>query len=143
VSKRAREIAAAILLDKSGCMLLQRRDDKPDIAQPGKVSMFGGHREGAESFLECVVREIREEISHHIPADRFRHLLTLDGVDPEVPGGRVRGEFFVAYDISTEALIVTEGALLIVRPEAISELRHELTPLTALMIDSFRNCSRD
>ena len=143
MSKRTREIAAAILLDTAGCMLLQRRDDKPGIIQPGKVGMFGGHREGAESFLDCVVREVHEEISCHISADRFRHLLTLNGVDPEIPGGRVRGEFFVAYDIQTEALIVTEGELLIVRPEAISELWRELTPVTALMIDSFRNCSRE
>jgi 8-oxo-dGTP diphosphatase len=83
VSKPTREIAAAILFDPAGCILLQRWDDKPGIMQPGKVGMFGGHREGAESFLDCVVREVREEISCHVPADRFRHLLTLNGADPE------------------------------------------------------------
>ena len=61
--KHTREIAAAILFDATGNMLLQRRDDKLGIIQPGKVGMFGGHREGAESFLECV---IREEISYQV-----------------------------------------------------------------------------
>ena len=79
MQKPVREIAAAILIDTTGRLLLQRRDDKPDILQPGKVALFGGHREGDESFIDCVVREVAEEISCRVPAERFQHLLTLDG----------------------------------------------------------------
>jgi 8-oxo-dGTP pyrophosphatase MutT (NUDIX family) len=89
-----REIAAALLIDASCNLLLQRRDNIPDIIQPRKVGLFGGHREGEETFLECVVREITEEISQHIPADRFQHLFSLDGADPERPGGYLRGGVF-------------------------------------------------
>ena len=41
-----REIACAILIDPQGRFLLQRRDDAPNILYPGKIGLFGGHREG-------------------------------------------------------------------------------------------------
>ena len=132
-----REIAAALLIDVNGNMLLQQRDNIPHIIQPGKVGLFGGHREGEETFLECVVREIAEEISQHIPAERFQHLLSLDGADPEIPGGYLRGELFVAYDVPTDALVITEGKLLIVLPDTIWDMRTELTPATLLAMNTF------
>ena len=132
-----REIAAAILFDTNGRVLLQRRDDKPDILQPGKVGLFGGHREGDESFIDCVVREVAEEISCHVPAERFQHLLCLDGPDPDRSEGRVKGQLFVAYDIPTDELTITEGTLLVVGPDDISKLRSELTPLTIIALDAF------
>ena len=132
-----REFAAALLIDVNGNMLLQQRDNVPHIFQPGKVGLFGGHREGEETFLECVVREIAEEISQHIPSERFQPLLSLDGADPEIPGGHVRGEFFVAYNIATESLVITEGKLFKVLPDAIWEMRAELTPATLLAMNAF------
>ena len=131
-----REIAAALLIDANGNLLLQRRDNVPHIVQPGKVGLFGGHREGEETFLECVVREITEEITQHIPAERFQHLFSLDGADPEIPGGHLRAEFFVAYDVPTDALAITEGKLLIVPADAILEMQAELTPSTLLALNA-------
>lgn len=132
-----REIAAALLIDVNGNVLLQQRDNIPHIIQPGKVGLFGGHREGEETFLECVVREIAEEISQHIPAERFQHLFSLDGADPERSGGHLRGEFFVAYDVSTDALVITEGKLLIVLPDAIRKMQSKLTPTTLQAVNVF------
>jgi 8-oxo-dGTP pyrophosphatase MutT (NUDIX family) len=34
---------------------------------PGKIGFFGGHREYSETYLECVVREVHEEISYFVP----------------------------------------------------------------------------
>jgi 8-oxo-dGTP diphosphatase len=76
---RHREITGAILIDTSGRLLLQQRDDVAGILHPGKVGLFGGHREGDETFLECVVREIHEEISYFVPAERFEYLASLSG----------------------------------------------------------------
>ena len=47
-----REIACAILIDTSVRFLLQQRDDVVGILHPRKVSLFGGHREGDETFLQ-------------------------------------------------------------------------------------------
>ena len=43
-----REVAGALLVDTLGRFLLQQRDDKPGIVEPGKIGLFGGHREGNE-----------------------------------------------------------------------------------------------
>jgi 8-oxo-dGTP pyrophosphatase MutT (NUDIX family) len=58
-----REIAVAIVLDTQGRFLLQRRDNIPDIVHSGKVSLFGGHREPGETYLDCIAREAQEELS--------------------------------------------------------------------------------
>ena len=109
-------------------MLLQQRDDIAGIVHPGKVSLFGGHREGRETFLECVVREIHEEISYFVPAERFEPLASLIGGDIAGDGGSVRAEFFVVRDIPVERLVVTEGSLLIAQPDKVFEIAHKLTP---------------
>ena len=69
-----REAAAAILFDSLGHLLLQLRDNIPNIRYPGKIGLFGGHREGDESFLDCVVREVHEELSFYLPPERFRFI---------------------------------------------------------------------
>lgn len=126
---RHREIACAILIDRHGRFLLQQRDDIVGIIHPGKVGLFGGHREGSETFLECVVREVHEELSYFIPAERFKYLTEITGEDIDADsGGSVRGDFFVARDIPVEALVVTEGSLLIVEPDDVTALYKRLTP---------------
>ena len=42
---RHREVSCAIILDTLGRFLLQLRDNVPGILQPGKIGLFGGHRE--------------------------------------------------------------------------------------------------
>jgi 8-oxo-dGTP pyrophosphatase MutT (NUDIX family) len=53
------------------------------------IALFGGHREGDETFHDCVVREIHEELSFFIPPARFEPIAHRTGVDAEVPGGTV------------------------------------------------------
>ena len=45
---RHREVSCAIILDTLGRFLLQLRDNVPGILQPGKIGLFGGHREDGE-----------------------------------------------------------------------------------------------
>jgi 8-oxo-dGTP diphosphatase len=129
-TSRHREIACAILIDTRRRFLLQQRDDVPGILQPGKVGLFGGHREDDETYLQCVVREIHEEISYFVSPDRFKHLASYNGVEFEVDaeGGTVRGEFFIAHDVPVDALMVTEGSLLIVEPDKLATVEHKLAP---------------
>jgi 8-oxo-dGTP pyrophosphatase MutT (NUDIX family) len=86
-STKVREIAAAIVLDRSGRLLLQLRDDVSNILYPGKIGLFGGHREGNETLLGCVVREIHEEPSYYLPPERFEPVARRIGLDSEAPGG--------------------------------------------------------
>ncbi len=64
VRRTWREIAAAaLLIDRSGRFLLQHRDDRPDIANPGMWGSFGGEVEAYETPHDGFVRELREELS--------------------------------------------------------------------------------
>ncbi|MGY3445483.1 MULTISPECIES: NUDIX domain-containing protein [unclassified Bradyrhizobium] len=114
-----REGTSALLISTDGRLLLQRRDDLPHVSDRGKISLFGGRREGAESFLECVVREIHEEIGYYLPPERFELIGRYSGPDHVTPGGTLRGEVFLARDVPVEQLNVTEGRLEIV---AVDEL---------------------
>jgi 8-oxo-dGTP pyrophosphatase MutT (NUDIX family) len=134
---RPREIACAIIIDTLGRFLLQQRDDVPGIIHPGKVGVFGGHREGDETFLQCVVREVCEELSYLVPPERFEHVLSHEGVDIDVDGGTVRGEFFVAREVPVEGVVVTEGSLLIVERMDLSSVAHRLAPSAQLAMRAF------
>ena len=125
---RHREIACAILVDTFGRLLLQRRDDIPGILFPGRIGLFGGHREGNETFLECVVREIYEETSYYVPPERFMLLARHEGNDPEVENGTVRSEFLFARHIPVEDLMITEGALLIAKPSELVAIEPQFYP---------------
>jgi 8-oxo-dGTP pyrophosphatase MutT (NUDIX family) len=136
-SVRHREIACAIIIDKFGRFLLQQRDDIGGIIHPGKVGLFGGHREGDETYLQCVVREIHEEISYFIPAEHFEYLASLNGMDIDVDGGTVSGEFFIARNIPADALAVTEGSLLIIKPSELIQIDSKLTPTARFAMKAY------
>jgi 8-oxo-dGTP diphosphatase len=123
-----REIACAILIDLEGRFLLQRRDDVPNILYPGKIGLFGGHREGEETFLGCVVREVFEETGYLAPEERFEHLGSYVGPDFEVPDATMAGEYYVLRNVPTEVLAVTEGSLFIAEREDLASLANEFAP---------------
>jgi 8-oxo-dGTP pyrophosphatase MutT (NUDIX family) len=123
---RSHEIACAIVLDESKRFLLQQRDDVPGIVYPGMVGLFGGHREGDESFLQCVARELHEELSYAIEPYRFEHLWSYTGPNWGYDSF-LRAEYFVVHDVPVEQVVVTEGSLLIVDEDAVANLP-TLTP---------------
>jgi len=124
----SRHLASAIIIDARGRFLLQQRDETPGFAQPGKIGLFGGHRETGETYLECVVREVYEEIGYFISADRFEHLVSYNGTEFDIDGDTMRGEFFMARDIPIDELNVTEGSLLVVEPDKLATVEHKLAP---------------
>lgn len=136
-ASRHREIACSIIIDTRGRFLLQQRDDIVGILYPGKVGLFGGHREGDETFLDCVVREIHEEISYFVPAEQFEHLASLVDRAVDAEGGSVREEVFIARGISVDKLVVTEGSLLVAEPAQIVEIAQILTPSTRFVMKVF------
>src|SRR3954469_7772742 len=132
-----RETASALLIDTAGRWLLQQRDDIPGILCPGMVGLFGGHREGNETFLQCVVREVHEEISYFVAPERFEHLVSYSGVDADAEGGTLRGEFFIARDVPREAVLVTEGSLLIAERDDVLPLMRRLVPSAQFAMSTF------
>jgi len=132
-----REVAAALIIDQHGRFLLQQRDNVPGILFPGKIGLFGGHREGNETFLECVVREVHEEISLLIPPERFEHLASYRGSDPDLTGGTLWRELYVTTDVPVERLSITEGSLLIAEMEDVPALMSRFAPSAHVAIRAF------
>lgn len=48
-------------------LLVIKRDDRPDIPYPGYWDLPGGGREGAETPIDCALRETFEEVALKIP----------------------------------------------------------------------------
>lgn len=129
MSKEVREVTSAILVSTDGRLLLQLRDNLPHIPDPGKVGLFGGHREGEETFLECVVREIHEEIRYCLPPERFELIGRYFGEDHFLPNGILHNEIFTVYDVPIDRIMVTEGSLKILALDELANIQHALTPL--------------
>ena len=91
-----RGAACAVLIDALGRFPMQRRDDTPGIVHPGKAGLFGGHRHGGESYLECIMREIEEEIGFSVPAERFTFLTSVVEPNADCHGAHAYDESFVA-----------------------------------------------
>lgn len=60
--------------------ILQLRDDKPEIAEQGKWSLFGGIKRDNETPLEAIEREVKEELS--IEPNKYRYLWFTDFYAP-------------------------------------------------------------
>jgi 8-oxo-dGTP pyrophosphatase MutT (NUDIX family) len=134
---KIREGAAAILISTDGRLLLQQRDDLPHVSDPGKIGLFGGRREGDESFLECVVREVHEEIGIYLPPQRFDLIGRYFGPDHLTPDGIRHSEVFIAYDVPIDQLQVTEGILTIVAMDELKHIRNLLAPFTKYALEMF------
>lgn len=137
-----REVASAILLDDSGRLLMQQRDMIAGIDHPGKIGLFGGHRKAHETYLQCVVREIYEEIHYFIPPGDFDYLTSYEAIDHELGGCLVHAEFFIARELQIKRLIVTEGSLLVIEPDEVSAIGGKLTPDARFGLQAFLDENR-
>jgi len=57
------DASAAIIITDGGEYLLQHRDDVDNIFYPNYWGLFGGAVEGNETPLECLYRELGEELA--------------------------------------------------------------------------------
>lgn len=55
-------ICEAIILNERQEILLQLRDDQPDLVGAGKWGLFGGAKESGETPLAGIKRELKEEL---------------------------------------------------------------------------------
>ncbi len=96
-----KQLAGALLYNSKGEVLLQHRDDKPDIAHPGLWSLFGGAVDAGETVEEALVREIWEELEYSVTEKR----LWLIAQQPEAQFYI----FLVPLTVPVEALVLHEG----------------------------------
>lgn len=93
---------AAVILYQGERVLLQHRDDRPDIVWPNHWAIFGGHIEDGEAPEDAALREIEEELEL-----RLEPPLTL--VHHGIDGIRERFVYAARLDVPLEALTLLEG----------------------------------
>ena len=101
-------VASIILLNREGKFILQKRDDKPGIRNPGMLSVWGGAVEGDEKPVEAAVREVREETNLQ-PEGGDVHYLREYRRDYKVGDKQVVNHVFIIKDVDERTLEVYEG----------------------------------
>jgi ADP-ribose pyrophosphatase YjhB (NUDIX family) len=104
----SRSYAGVLLFDDNANVYLQKRDDKPGIANPGMVTLFGGVAEKGESPTECALRELNEELELELSGENLELLGYLDKVERDMT--LTRCAIFVAQVEHPERLVLHEGA---------------------------------
>ena len=133
------EVAVGVIVADDGRLLLQHRDDRPDVNGAGLWGLFGGHVEPGETHAAAFLREVAEELGW-----RPRHLEYYLTRDTEYRRGErgytrdaaFRSHLFAAHlDLPVEQLTLGEGqALALFPPQALPEA---LLPRLAGVIDEF------
>ena len=124
--------SGVFLVSRSGLLLLQLRDDKPDITHPGGVCTFGGGIEPGETPLEAALREIEEETELVLPA---HSVAELGQIEKQISESHVlTGHFYAAFDIDEAAMTIHEGSL-ITLSYAQARAHPKMTPHCAQALD--------
>jgi len=126
-----------------GPYLLQARASRRGIAYPGRLSLFGGLKEGEESPEACVVRELREETGLEISTGR---LVALGRIDCDDEAGRAtRAHIFLADGFTRRALDdlqISEGDGVFVAPDRLARHAGRMTPFTLFALGAAEDRTR-
>lgn len=130
------EFYSGILLETSeGALILQRRDNNPNIANPGMLSVFGGRRLSHESDLDCAMRELNEETRFKPSAVKFEFIDFLSC--PIEENKWMKCSFYALKNIDINKIDVKEGQHIEVWwPEKVLSEK-ELTPVTKTIIKHY------
>ncbi|SNY04935.1 NUDIX hydrolase [Paractinoplanes atraurantiacus] len=124
------QIACTFVVDATGALLLQLRDDKAPY-HPNVWGLPGGSVEEGETPAEASVRELWEEasISPSSPVRLFAR--------QELPSeSRVKNYFYAPTDATQADVVLGEGAAMLFIPAA-EALARPFTPGTAEILDRF------
>jgi 8-oxo-dGTP pyrophosphatase MutT (NUDIX family) len=102
------KFAGVILITNENKILLQRRNNKPGIDNPGKVALFGGGINPDEEPISAAVREIQEELCLELEKNsleffqEYHKTVAMHGRD-------VINYIFIAKNINLKDVTLLEG----------------------------------
>lgn len=101
--------AHAILVDFEGKLILQNRENKPKIDNPGMITMFGGTVNKSETVEEGLKRELKEELEFY-PVDGNIKYLNTYSKTKEKDGIEYSINVFIVRNVNIKNLRLKEGA---------------------------------
>lgn len=103
------EYAGVIIVNTQGELVLQLRDNKPNIADPNKLSIFAGRLLPNESKEEGALRELFEETTIRLDkAESLKFLFSFHAQQPRYDIERIC-HVFLLQNVSEETIDVREG----------------------------------
>jgi 8-oxo-dGTP pyrophosphatase MutT (NUDIX family) len=123
--------ASVVMVTRDGRLILQLRDNIPDIDNPGMITAFGGAAERGETPVECALRELAEETGLRADAAALRLLGAATKRD--FRGNNTACVFYELRDVDPVSLAITEGtAIVLSLQQAAADA--SLTPLCREMV---------
>ena len=128
--------AHAILITTDNNILLQQRDNNPQLINPWSISMFGGTIKKKDSILKGLRRELAEELELDISKHKvqklgaFKKSKDIDGVDYLI-------HVFVIANIKLDKLVVHEGNVFVGNNDKNLVNNPKLTRITKLALDAY------
>ncbi len=107
-----------ILVTPSKKILLQKRDNVPNIKAPGEWCFPGGHVEKGEDVLFAAIRETEEETGLKIAPEKFIPLF-----DFIIHPWKQKAKFFLCFVEEDVKIIPTEGQMFWKTQEEISNMK--------------------
>lgn len=131
-------IANILVIDTDGNFIMQHRDDKPDISNPGLVTAFGGRAEPYEqSLLQAAARELHEETNLQFAITDLQ-LFKLYAKTLETHGEKSYVAIYILPDVDCSELEVFEGqGYEVVQPANIDD--YKLSILARTVISEYTN----
>ncbi len=102
-----KKIAAIILENDKGEILLYMRDNKPGIPFPRHWDLFGGHIEEGETPEQALLREVKEELNFDLKEYKFfRKYKCPDG--DAYPN--IKYIYYGKFNVPVKEITLLEGA---------------------------------
>lgn len=123
-----RQVANVLLMDTTGNFIMQQRDDKPGINNPGEISAFGGKiKSSDQSHLQAAARELREETNLHFEIEDLQFFKIFRKTEADDTPTNVT--YYTLTGVDTTGLEIYEGqGFVIINPNELSKY-----PLTILV----------
>ena len=99
--------SGVLLITSDNSLLLQQRDSKHGIVNPGRITTFGGLNEGNETAIEGAFREITEETNIKFTVDDLIPFTKLTKTEDD--GTFTELNIFLLYNVNKSTLKVFEG----------------------------------